>query len=72
MRPVKREAYSGPVSTGFVHSATAAATVMDGVDSPTDKQAIRARGPTRGGGRDMQESSFALSGEWASILLVGA
>ncbi|VDP93411.1 unnamed protein product [Echinostoma caproni] len=65
--PIKREPYSGPVSTEFVppeESKTEVNGTQKGAPGP-DGDGLRTRSPTRAGGRNMQESSFSLSGTWA-------
>ncbi|KAF5396012.1 Dihydropyrimidinase [Paragonimus heterotremus] len=67
VKPVMREPYTGPVSKTF-HCEDDSGTIdglkngaaNGGVDPAGDGP--RARSPTRCGGRNMQESSFSLSG----------
>ena len=57
---VERESYSGPV----VNIEEAA--VMKSAEKPmtsATEPSIHSRPPTRGGGRNMQDSSFSLSGQ---------
>ncbi|TPP62082.1 Dihydropyrimidinase [Fasciola gigantica] len=63
--PIRREPYTGPISTEFVPPEEAK-SVINGthkVDPGPDGDVPRARSPTRGGCRNMQESSFSLSGK---------
>ena len=57
---VDREAYAGPVTE------VQEAAIMKTVDKPIMSQQepdFHQRAPTRGGGRNMQDSSFSLSGQ---------
>jgi hypothetical protein len=57
---VDREVYSGPVV------AIQEEALMKSVEKPimsAKEPEIHQRGPTRSGGRNMQDSSFSLSGE---------
>ncbi|CAL8070087.1 unnamed protein product [Calicophoron daubneyi] len=62
--PIIREPYTGPICEDFIISenkdAQSNGVQKDGVGP--DGDVIRTRSPTRAGGRNMQESSFSLSG----------
>lgn len=62
--PIKREPYTGPMSTEFVPPGEAEPEVngTHKIGPGPDGDGLRARSPTRSGGRNMQESSFSLSG----------
>lgn len=66
VKPIIRDSYTGPVSTEFtipmkdsiVNNGT------EKVSVGSDADGLRPRSPTRSGGRNMQESSFSLSGRF--------
>ncbi|KAH8877083.1 Dihydropyrimidinase-related protein 5 [Schistosoma japonicum] len=63
VKPVVRDPYSGPVSAEFI--VPTAGIVTNGTEKVpvgSDGDGLRPRSPTRSGGRNMQESSFSLSG----------
>ncbi|KAK4471678.1 hypothetical protein MN116_005083 [Schistosoma mekongi] len=63
VKPVVRDPYSGPVSTEFiVPTADIVTNGTEKVPVGSDGDGLRPRSPTRSGGRNMQESSFSLSG----------
>ncbi|CAH8848593.1 unnamed protein product [Trichobilharzia szidati] len=64
VKPIMRDPYNGPVSTEFT-VPTEDVGVKNGTDKipvGPDGDGLRPRSPTRSGGRNMQESSFSLSG----------
>ncbi|XP_018651041.1 dihydropyrimidinase related protein-2 (M38 family) [Schistosoma mansoni] len=64
IKPVIRDSYTGPISTEFT-GPMKDAIINNGTEKASvgsDAEGLRPRSPTRSGGRNMQESSFSLSG----------
>ncbi|CAH8496019.1 unnamed protein product [Schistosoma turkestanicum] len=64
VKPIIRDPYTGPVSTEFA-VPTKDPVITNGTEKVSvscDAEGLRPRSPTRSGGRNMQESSFSLSG----------
>ena len=70
LKGVEREPYSGPVSVVSAQTAPVVSPVKPNQNgsTPESGQNFGNRPNTSGGGRNMQESSFAFSGEYFSGL----